>query len=424
MKRSALLLFAISVILLTSCGASVEDLLVAPSLTADQSAILSAIREANTERTMLKYPISGEWRTPIQFLDFNNDGVEEAVVFYSAAPEVNARIAVLEKAGGTWSILSELPGGGPEVNSVQILSGVNTNLLVEWGSVNPSNRQFAVYNYENNALRVGFNEECSDILMEDFSGSGMLEFCYVTAMTPDEPFRIVYTDDSGGQGYTSSTEIELRHEMVALLSLKARKDAERRHFIYVDAVIEGNRTATEVFTIEKGEFARLELEMDLDISLLSVRRNDLICRGFPGVRNEGMMIPSEAPPRETIVDESLWTFWYHIENVSLSHEFTSYVNMALNLNIGVPEEWPDRVVVVESEEDQRLFVFSDVNAGEVLFEIKVLRVEDNPGEYESEGFQTIQRGAGGVYRYLYRAGRYCTAREEWYIVENFYGIIN
>ena len=422
MKRSAFLFFILISFLLTSCGLSVEELLVAPLLTEEQSAILAAIQAANTERTMLKYPIAGDWRTPIQFLDFDNDGFEEAIVFYSVAPEVNTRMAVLEKGVDGWSIVSELLGGGPEVNSVQILSGLSANLLVEWGSVNPSNRQFAVYNYIDGGLRVGFNEECSDILMEDFSGSGMMEFCYVTAEASGEPFRIVYADYRGEEGYFSGPGIELRSEMVALLSLKARKDRTGRQLVYVDVGIEGSLAATEVFVIENGRLSYLEIETDFDIYLLSTRQNELICRGFSNLLNDGVMIPSEAAPRETIADETLWTYWYHIEKDSLSHGFTSFVNMALNLNAGVPEEWLERVIVVEDEEEQRLFQFFDFETEEILLEIKVLRVEDNPQEYEGEGYQIIQRSDGGAYRYLYRAGEGCSARDERYITEHFYGI--
>lgn len=425
MKRAALLFLIVMSLLLTSCGISVEDLLVAPLLTADQSAILAVIQAANTERTLLKYPVSGDWRTPIQFFDLNGDGIEEAIVFYSVAPEVNTRIAVLGKGAEGWIIHGELLGGGPEVNSVQVLAGMGANMLVEWGSVNPSNRQFTVYNFIGGELRVGFNEECSDILMEDFSGSGTVEFCYVTAESPGEPFRIVYADYREGKGYVSGTQIKLRPEMVALLSLKTIKDRNGRQLVFVDESIEGSLAATEVFIIGNGKLSYVELEADFDIFLLSMRRDDLVCRVFPNIRDDRIMIPSDAAPRETIVDEALWTYWYFIDGESsLSYGFASFVNMALNLNVGTPEEWLDRVIVVENEEEQRLYQFIDFETEEIVFEIKVLRVDDNPQEYEVQGFQTIQKNDGGAYRYLYRAGDGCLPREERYVTEHFYGIVS
>lgn len=421
-RRAVLCIAAAAPLLLCSCNISVEDLMTAPSLTADQSAILDVIQQSNIERISLKYPISGDWRSPIQFFDLNGDGQDEAIVFYSVTQEINARIALLAKTDEEWIISSEYQGDGTEVNSVQMLSGTDANILVEWGSVNPNNRQFGVYAYIEGELLIGFKEECSDILMGDFNDDGILEFYYVSAEKPGERFRLKYADDIG-RGYSIISEIELSAEMAALLSLKTVKNPDGQQLIFIDESIEGNSYATEVFALKNRKLSPAAAGGEFDIFSLSVRQTELISRVFTNVSKTLMMVPSKVASRETISDETLWRYWYYVQNDSLGYYFATFVNAPLNMNVAIPDEWLETVTVAESEVEQRLFIFTDTGTGETIFEIKVLRIEDSQQTYEDEGFISIQRSVG-AYRYLYRAGEACSARNEKYIAEHFYGIAN
>ena len=422
-KRIPVFLLFLIVTLLTACSFSVDEFLVAPLLTSDQREILAAVQEANAERIMLKYPVFGDWRAPIRFFDSGGHRGGKAVVFYSVAPEINARIAVLVRQDGEWTILGEQQGDGPEVNSAQLLPGHDTNILIEWGSANPGNKRFAVYNFAGQELITGFREECSDILMQDFTEDGIPEFCYVTAVSPDENFWLKYAADDG-RGYAIESQIELHPEMVALLSLQTRKNINGRQLVYVDQSIEGSVCATEIFLLENGELSLLEVEKEFDVFRLSMRRSELICRSFSETDTGTVMIPSQTAPRETIADEALWHYWYFIRDGSLNYGFASFVNIPLGLNVGIPENWLEQIVVEEDEEEQRLFRFMDYETGEILLEIKVLRVEEDHQPYEDDGFKGIQRSSGGVYRYLYRAGEGCSIRDEMHIVDNFFGITN
>lgn len=416
-------MLAITLFFLSSCNISVEDLIIAPSLTADQNAILTIIQQENTERVMLKYPVSGDWRTPIQFFDLDSDGVDEALVFYSVSPEVNARIAILAVVDDEWVMSSEYQGDGPEVNSVELLPGNDASILVEWGSVNPNNKQLVVYSYLDRELRIGFTEECSDILKGDFNNDGTLEFYYISRERTGERFLLKYAADTGG-GYSIVSEIQLHAEMAALLALKIMRNSTGQQLVYVDESIERAAAATEVFTLGSSGLTHAVAEKDFDIFLLSIRQPEMVCRVFSNISSNLMMIPSRASPRETIADETLWNYWYYVQGESLKYYFATFVNIPLNLNVVIPDSWLENTVVSESEQEMRLFVFADVFTGEAVFEIKVLRVEEDQQKYEDLGFKPIQRPGGDAYRYLYRAGESCSVWDERYITEHFYSVTN
>lgn len=397
-----------------------EDLLTAPSLTADQNGILEVIQQNNTERIHLKYPISGDWRNPIHFLEQEGESTR-AVVFYTIANEVNARIALVKKDSNGWKLVSELYGDGPEINSVQILQGVEVNLLVEWGSLNPANRRLAVYYVSSNELNIGFREECSDILMMDFNNDSINDFLYVTAEKPDEPFKLMYIEGNENE-YIVASEIVLSNEMDALLKLQFEEINKGRYSIYIDESIGGNNVSTEVFLLENEELITPSIEWEFDIFQLFTRQATMPSRSFYNINSRRILTPSDTAPRETIVDSSSWKYWYYLKDGSLGYSFASYSNIPLNFYMGIPDNWLDTVVVLEDEEDQRLFRFIDSNTKETLFEVKVLRVEENMTKYIEQGFLAIGTDISGIYRYMYKPYEGCSFISLTYITNHFYSV--
>lgn len=421
MRKIGMLLVLFGVLLLSSCRMVVEDYLVAPSLTADQSAIIKCVEASSDERTVLKYPAGGDWRTPIQLIDLDNDGATEAVVFYTAPSEgLNARLAVLEKSAGEWQITSVLDGAGTDVISVRTIelrTGDARYLLVEWSSINTAEQRLAVYNYIDGELNIGLDEASSAMIVADLDDDGLLEFCYITAAVPDEFFRLKFVDNTG-DGFAPASEVVLNPEMVSGLNLLAERTTEGRQLVYVDEYLDSGLNCTELFLIEGGRIAAANADEDYSIPLLSLREADtLISRSFGDGR---VLIPSDVVPRETIADAALWKYWYEVSGTGIAHAMTSYVNASFNLVVGIPDEWLEHVLVAESEEDARRFLFSDVESEEVLFEIKVLTVNDDAKTYEDEGFEMISSRTSGAYRYYIRAN--CSAADRQYIVSRFYGV--
>ena len=213
LKKKGMIIILLTIMMLSSCRISVEDFLVAPSLEKDQTSIKEAIEGLSAERTVLKYPGAGDWRSPIHFIDLDCDGVDEAIVFYRVSAEgINTRIAVLERDDfGEWSINSEIEGAGSDIGNITTIEMKSIDevyLLVEWSSVNMEEQRLAVYRYYDGILSAGLEEGCLDYIVGDLDGDSVIEFCYITGMVPGEPFKLRYLDDSD-DGFVVAGEFEL-----------------------------------------------------------------------------------------------------------------------------------------------------------------------------------------------------------------------
>ena len=96
------ILVSVIAIVLSGCRLQVEDLLKAPTPTSDQLRILEEIKSEIGENVVLRYPLSGNRRAPIQMIDLDGDGMLEAVVFYTIQSESPLpNISVLKNNGVT-----------------------------------------------------------------------------------------------------------------------------------------------------------------------------------------------------------------------------------------------------------------------------------------------------------------------------------
>ncbi|MCL1830589.1 MAG: hypothetical protein FWG21_04075, partial [Oscillospiraceae bacterium] len=218
--------------------------------------------------------------------------------------------------------------------------------------------------------------------------------------------------------------IFLQDDMDALLRLQFEETLSNQFTIFVDESIIGNRNSTEVFLLSHTDLQPVTIQQEFDIYELFVRQMPLVSRSFYNVNKKFICIPSDTAPRETIEDELLWRYWYYLNESELGYAFASYVNIPLNLNIGIPDVWLDSVIISEHEEDSRLFQFCVAQTGEVIFELKVFRMDESMTEYQDLGFQNVGVGLGGIYRYMYKAYDGCSLSSLVYITNHFYSVAN
>jgi hypothetical protein len=175
-----------------------------------------------------------------------------------------------------------------------------------------------------------------------------------------------------------------------------------------------------VFLVEDGTLKVIDIGEEFEslaIATLSTREADmLVSRSF--VDGE-VLIPSDLPPRDTILDPVLWKYWYEVDVGTIALSMTTFVSRISNFMVGIPDEWPEKVIVAELEDDPRRFVFTDVELEEVVLEIKVLEINNEAQPYLDEGFQQIQL-ASGLNRYYIKTN--CSLRDEAYITGHFYSV--
>lgn len=112
--------------MLTGCavGTSVDNLLKPPQLSVEQEQIYQALQNAVGNNITLQYPRSGDNLSAFIVCDMDDDGEDEAMVFYKktglTTAENNLRLNVLDQIDDGWMSVCDRPADGGEIERVMI----------------------------------------------------------------------------------------------------------------------------------------------------------------------------------------------------------------------------------------------------------------------------------------------------------------
>ena len=125
MKRKCVLLLLSSLLIfgLCSCSAritAVDELMRPPRLSGENSGIQEAFELATQNKIVqVKTPMAGEYRSAYVLYDFDADGTQEAITFYTdTKDETTAYMHVLDFNGTRWESVADINGKGSEVYQI------------------------------------------------------------------------------------------------------------------------------------------------------------------------------------------------------------------------------------------------------------------------------------------------------------------
>ena len=131
---------------------SAENLVRPPKLSGDDGALQTAFEAAVAEQGeyILRYPISGSYRSAFVRYDCDGDMSDEAFVFYSLkSEEMSINMYMFDYTDGTWVAKETTPGEGNDVYAIEF-SDLNddgvSEILVGWSSMDSkTNKKLSVY---------------------------------------------------------------------------------------------------------------------------------------------------------------------------------------------------------------------------------------------------------------------------------------
>lgn len=401
-------------VLLCGCTQSIEDMLSAPKLTADQTAVLAAVNDGRESDVKLEYPQSGDYRTPIQFVDLDADGEDEAVLCYSdSAVSVYARLTVLDKTEGEWEVVGDIEGAGTDIYALSLFDygDGNAYILIEWSATNKNEHEAVLYRLSQGMLTRVLTQSCIAQLACDLTGDGKLELCFVYPQSTSGPFAITFVKFDG-ERFVRSATIRLNSDMLDCIALTCGSTADGTAALFVDENIGSSRQTTEVFHY-KESFVSADGGSG-EIARLCVRPLDSYAsRTLSGKQ---IYIPS------TLLDGRLqnkWVFWYSVAGGQVQLEYVMYSNISLSYGLCIPAELADSVLVTQNafESNRIMLSYAETAEGQdsSIAELKVLTSSDEAQIYENEGFIS----AGRTDRYRYYIKLYGTGDVQRYILNNF-----
>lgn len=253
---SVLLIFG-----LCSCSAriaTVDELMRPPRLSGENSGIQEAFELATQNKTVqVKTPMAGEYRSAYVLYDFDADGTQEAITFYTdTKDETTAYMHVLDFNGTRWESVADIKGKGSEVYQIDFcdMNGDGRQEIVVCWSLFESTggRVLTVYTPrvdENTvSLRELAQEPITQMLPADINADGRDEIFLMLITTEfganRTVGRVLAMDDEFGIYAMDSLELV---PALSILSLRAAEAQEGTTVaLYADCVLNESMAVTEI----------------------------------------------------------------------------------------------------------------------------------------------------------------------------------
>lgn len=368
-RITALLLAAIpSALLLTGCafGSSIDNLMTPPKLSVEQEQIYSALTDATGPSISLKYPKSGKYLSAFIVEDIDNDGGNEAIVFYERTgltmEENTLRMNVLDQDEGKWRSVSDDPVEGAEIEKVmisQLGSNNRVNIIIGSSLINRSEKNVTIYNYvpEEGRLSPNFSSSCSFIDVTDLDSDGQNEFLLLAGSAMGAPATAeVYKLNEDGLYHKYSKR--LSGNFTEFDSLRYGDIGGGRRGLYIDALSGTGAIQTDVIYMDSSGLNKV-FETPED-SLVTVRPAGCSSSDIDG---DGMLeIPVQinAAGYEDVSESEQMklTNWMYISKDNrLERKYTSYYSVNEGYIFIFPKNWRNRVTVKRDA----------INGGELVF---------------------------------------------------------
>ena len=200
---------------LTGCETitfNVLELMSPPKATGNKADIQKLIDEqAGTDYT-LKYPQNGTYRSAITTIDFDNDGAQEAVAFYTPSGEAETvHLLVMDTKEGEWVVLGNHKSKHQTVDTLDFadLDGNGTlEIVAGWRTYNTLVNELSVFiTDKDGCTELTTSNTYSSILCDDFTGDSKDELLLLSLYTTDKPAlaSLVALNDTKNSLYCAST---------------------------------------------------------------------------------------------------------------------------------------------------------------------------------------------------------------------------
>lgn len=414
LKTAAFIALAVFLaFMFSSCSSklvSMEDSMRPPKLTGANAALQTAFESKFGTQAVLKYPVSGNYRSAFVVCDIDGDGVDEAFVFYTdTAIDTVVNIGMLSPDGEGWSFVTSLSGAGSDVYAVDFrdLDGDGAyELLVSWSL------------YDTKAAKVLSVYEClpgSGINMLSGEAYTVCKILDMDGDKLDEIFLVLLDNSAEPQTSTGKLlkmqegeinligETKLDGNVSGYANISADKvslDTPMR--LFIDAYKGETQMITEVVYWDKSVNTIVNPLFDIGTQS-NVRTRRSIHVNCTDVDNDGAIeIPVSAmgqssPNAAASVGEVLSILtesssaqiinWSTLSGATLVPARQTLINSTDGYMLTVPEEFKDKLSVgidgSTGECEVMLRDISSKNHGEVLFALKLLTGK----ETQSSGYE-------------------------------------
>lgn len=426
--------------LLSGCDtilfSSVDNLMRPPKISGEiNSQLMKAFEASVGGQYSLKYPLSGDYQSPCVMYDMDNDGTDEAIIFYSPENEsTTVRLAFFDYSQEKWSMVSDFKGLGNSINKISFEDIKNDGtvlLAISWGFFDTKTASIlSIYSIgcsEDkviNSVQLIFNEPYAAMKIFDVDGSGGKEIFLISSIASkasEKKVGTLYAVRSDGS-IASVSSVTMDSTVSGYSSIKLEPASGNKPYrIFVDAIKGDITMSTEIIYWDNkinGLYSPL-LNTDTQSVTSTVRSVRIESRDING---DGLIeTPLQVPLAGSYTTSSTLKAEESTSNVEVSsvstasvfltkwctfstdNKFVPVAYSAINSSdyyvLNFKTEWLDKITI-ENDVENRIWTFYEIdrnnNLGDKLFSIATIPASDWSADKYS-GYRKIAENNNLVY---------------------------
>ncbi len=389
-----IVLLVLSCLMLTGCQGitfSVEDLLTSPVIADEQTAIFQALTEGLEKSISLEYPYSGEYRSAIILENIDGDDGQEALAFYSEAPNDSAAgVAVLDKdENGEWSLSCTVTGVGnaidkviiqPLNNKVDVIIGYRVNAFDE--------NQVRMYRYTDGYLVSIYENSYTALERYDLDGDQRDEIVIARKSGDYANVNIIKSPD--GSSYLSY-ELPIAYSASSISSYGFGKIDETTSALYLDLLNESGVVSTEIVYLKDENIVCPTNDIN-GLREFTRRPSGYLSIDYDGDGVIEIPVVSSFTGYTFGVGPSseFMTMWYEFDSESriFALEANSYYSLAGNFVLTIPNRWMGLVTLKSDPVSGEVTFYKYDPSAKSIDEMSPIMSVVSAYEQNAEGFST------------------------------------
>lgn len=379
-KWLALPLAVCACLFLTGClfNSRVEDLFSLPQLPGEYTELKNKIDTILSDGAEYSAPLSGTNVQPVQMVDLDGDGVEEAVAFFrKSSDEKPLKIGIFRAWEESYELASVIEGSGTSIYSVSYtdLDGDGgMELTVGWriNNTDPQNLQtlqaLSVYKLEELQPRELLQKTYARYIAADLNGDGLQELIIIRSDEESNCTADYYQWEGRELEITSSarvsTSVAELSQASARVSVGTLQDGQAA--LFVTGVEESSIAITDILMDRGGELVNITQSSTTGISTEIFRYLSIYPQDIDGDGLTEVPVPTPLPTRNADGNVCYRVDW---RGYSPDGTFKTVLTTCHDVDDGwylvMPASWNDQVLVTREETGANEITVTFATVGDV-----------------------------------------------------------
>ena len=352
MKRVKCAALFLVICLLGGCsGMSIDELYCLPKASEDYYDLQEALSQVLSDGLSYDAPASGARREPVQLVDLDHDGTDEAVAFFRSSQDGSVAAYIFARRDSQYELADQIPCSGSAVGAVEYadLDGSGSlELLITCQVSEAVTQALQVSRYQNNAAESLLTAPCGRYVLTDLNGDGAKEILCITDSGAEASAAVTYYTYVGGQMKTGQ-ELRLSENYSDILNIAQGTLEDGTEAVLITGTAE-DQMKTDVL-IQNDQAELTAVDCGTLGSSTQLQGGDLYPRDMDGDGN--LEIPKgKVLPEYEAGSGTQWTVeWYGLTAKGKSGlKCSTYHCFDEGWYLELPESWNDAISVREKSE--------------------------------------------------------------------------